>query len=65
MTHAQDEVPEQTGYTESQHSFARRETTAIDGRIPAGLLREVADELGQADGQSDPDAEGTGSAVAD
>jgi hypothetical protein len=61
VTHAQDEVPEPTGCAEPQQVFAGRETTAIDGRIPAALLRELADELEQLDGQSEPEAEGTGS----
>lgn len=59
-THAQDEVPEPTGPAAPEPVSADRETTAIDGRIPAALLHELANELGQLDGLSETDTEGGG-----
>ena len=47
MTQAQDENPE------PREVVANRETTAIDGRIPAALLQELAEELGQAEDQTE------------
>lgn len=49
MTQAQDEVPE------PREAVANRETTAIDGRIPAALLHELAEELVQTEDQTAPE----------
>ncbi|MER7711775.1 hypothetical protein ABTX83_14685 [Streptomyces werraensis] len=49
MTQTQDQVPE------PQEVVTNRETTAIDGRIPAALLHELAEELAQTEGQMTPE----------
>ncbi|MFD6035647.1 hypothetical protein ACFWHF_14065 [Streptomyces griseoincarnatus] len=56
MAQAQEEVPEPS------EVVASRETTAIDGRIPAALLHELAEELGQTEDQTAP---GTTTAVSE
>jgi len=59
VTHAQGEIPEPTGPAAADSMSASGDTTAVDGRIPAALLHELADELRQFEDPSEAETEGT------
>ncbi|MGW4624252.1 hypothetical protein [Streptomyces sp. NPDC004592] len=59
MAHTQGEIPESIEPVVPEPMSVCRDTTAVDGRIPAALLHELADELGQFDDLPGAGAEGT------